>query len=85
MEELSPALLGAIQQIIAAALREHVSATAPPWVATPSDVEAPEEEAGEEAPVPMPVAGRRREIPLPESQEVPPQWLARFEHLQKGL
>ncbi|KAL0445067.1 UNVERIFIED_CONTAM: Retrovirus-related Pol polyprotein from transposon.6 [Sesamum latifolium] len=84
-EELSPALLGAIQQIVAAALREHVSAIVPPRVATPSDVEAPEEEAGEEAPVPVPIAGRRREIPLPESQEVPPQWLARSEHLQKGL
>ncbi|KAL0416104.1 UNVERIFIED_CONTAM: hypothetical protein Slati_3442300 [Sesamum latifolium] len=43
------------------------------------------EEVGEEAPVPVPVVGRRWEIPLPESQEVPPQWLARFEHLQKGL
>ncbi|KAL0452890.1 UNVERIFIED_CONTAM: hypothetical protein Slati_1267100 [Sesamum latifolium] len=72
-------------QIVAAALREHVSATCPLWVATPSDVEAPEEEAGEKAPVPVPLAGRRWEIPLPEPQEVPPQWLARFEHLQKGL
>ncbi|KAL0463041.1 UNVERIFIED_CONTAM: hypothetical protein Slati_0191700 [Sesamum latifolium] len=84
-EELSPALLGAIQQIVATALREHVSATAPPRVATPSDVEAPEEEAGEEAPMPVPPAGRRREIPLPEPQEVPPQWLAHLEHLQKCL
>ncbi|KAL0446197.1 UNVERIFIED_CONTAM: hypothetical protein Slati_1747600 [Sesamum latifolium] len=80
-EELSPVLLGAIQQIVAAALREHVSATAPPGVATPSDVETPEEEAGEEAPVPVPLAGRRWELPLPEPQDVPPQWLARFEHL----
>ncbi|KAL0394907.1 UNVERIFIED_CONTAM: hypothetical protein Slati_4456900 [Sesamum latifolium] len=40
VEELSQVLLGAIQQIVAAALREH---------------------------------------------EVPPQWLARLEHLQKGL
>ncbi|KAL0401561.1 UNVERIFIED_CONTAM: hypothetical protein Slati_4186000 [Sesamum latifolium] len=57
-EELSPALLGAIQQIVAAALREHVSVAAPP---------------------------RRRDIPLPEPPEVPPQWLAHLEHLQKGL
>ncbi|KAL0444711.1 UNVERIFIED_CONTAM: hypothetical protein Slati_2193800 [Sesamum latifolium] len=84
-EELSPALLGAIQQIVVVAFREHVSATAPPRVTTPSDVEAPEEDAGDEAPVPVPTGGRRREIPLPESQEVPPQWLARFEHLHKGL
>ncbi|KAL0445713.1 UNVERIFIED_CONTAM: hypothetical protein Slati_1699200 [Sesamum latifolium] len=84
-EELSPALLGAIQQIVSAALREHVSKTGYPRVATPSDVEALEEEAEEEAPVPMPLAGRRREIPLPEPQEVSPQWLACLEHLEKGL
>ncbi|KAL0434520.1 UNVERIFIED_CONTAM: hypothetical protein Slati_2786300 [Sesamum latifolium] len=84
-EKLSPALLGAIQHIVAAALREHVATTAPPRVATPSDADIPEEEAGEEAPVPVPLMGRRREIPLPEPQEVPPQWLARLEHLQKGL
>ncbi|KAL0438685.1 UNVERIFIED_CONTAM: hypothetical protein Slati_2351500 [Sesamum latifolium] len=33
----------------------------------------------------MPQTGRRRKIPLPGPQEVPPQWLARLEHLQKGL
>ncbi|KAL0458515.1 UNVERIFIED_CONTAM: hypothetical protein Slati_0478700, partial [Sesamum latifolium] len=43
--------LGAIQQIVAAAFREHVSTTAPPRVTTPSEVEAPKEDAGEEAPV----------------------------------
>ncbi|KAL0445733.1 UNVERIFIED_CONTAM: hypothetical protein Slati_1701200 [Sesamum latifolium] len=59
--------------------------TAPPRVATPSDADVQEEEAGEEAPVPVPLTGRRREIPWPEPQEVPPQWLARLEHLQKGL
>ncbi|KAL0458399.1 UNVERIFIED_CONTAM: hypothetical protein Slati_0467100 [Sesamum latifolium] len=84
-EELSPALLGAIQQLVATAFWEHVSTIVPPWVTTPSDVEALEEDAGEEAPVPVPTGGRRREVPLPESQEVPPQWLAHFEHLQKGL
>ncbi|KAL0408408.1 UNVERIFIED_CONTAM: hypothetical protein Sradi_1775200 [Sesamum radiatum] len=50
-------MLGVIQQIVAAVLREHIPATAPPRVATPSDVEAPEEEAGEEGPVPMPIEG----------------------------
>ncbi|KAL0416352.1 UNVERIFIED_CONTAM: hypothetical protein Slati_3467100 [Sesamum latifolium] len=84
-KELSPALLGAIQQIVTAALREQAAVRAPTQVATPSDVEALEEEAGEEAPVPTPLAGRRREVPIPEPQEVPPQWLARLEHLQKGL
>ncbi|KAL0282088.1 UNVERIFIED_CONTAM: hypothetical protein Sradi_7272400 [Sesamum radiatum] len=71
-EELSPALLRAIQQIVVVALREHVFAAAPPRVATPSDVEALEEEAREEASVPAPLVGRRREISLPEPQEVPP-------------
>ncbi|KAL0458120.1 UNVERIFIED_CONTAM: hypothetical protein Slati_0439200 [Sesamum latifolium] len=33
-EELSPALLGAIQRIVAAALREHVSVAAPPTVSS---------------------------------------------------
>ncbi|KAL0378452.1 UNVERIFIED_CONTAM: hypothetical protein Sradi_3150700 [Sesamum radiatum] len=63
-EELSSALLGAIQHIVVVALREHVSATGPPRVATPSDAEAPEEEAGEEVPVPVPAVSRRWEIPL---------------------
>ncbi|KAL0451568.1 UNVERIFIED_CONTAM: hypothetical protein Slati_1134900 [Sesamum latifolium] len=62
-EELSPALLGAIQQIVVAAFREYVSTVAPPRVTTPSDVEAPEEDAGEEAPVPVQTRGRRRGIP----------------------
>ncbi|KAL0394375.1 UNVERIFIED_CONTAM: hypothetical protein Slati_4403700 [Sesamum latifolium] len=84
-EELSPALLGAIQQIIAAALREHVPIAAPPRLTPPPEANVPEEEVEEEAPVPVPPIGRMREIPLPGPQEVPPQWLARLEHLQKGL
>ncbi|KAL0448107.1 UNVERIFIED_CONTAM: hypothetical protein Slati_1938600 [Sesamum latifolium] len=40
----------------------------PPRVATPSDVEAPEEKAGEDVPIPLPLSGRRRENPLPEPQ-----------------
>ncbi|KAL0439156.1 UNVERIFIED_CONTAM: hypothetical protein Slati_2398600 [Sesamum latifolium] len=44
-----------------------------------------EEEGEEEAPVPVLPAGRRRDIPRPEPPEVPPQWLARLDHLQKGL
>ncbi|KAL0292284.1 UNVERIFIED_CONTAM: hypothetical protein Sradi_6995900 [Sesamum radiatum] len=74
-----------LRQIVAAALRERVTVAAPPRVATQSDVEAPEEEAGEDVPVPLPLSGRRRENPVPEPQEIPPLWLARFEHLQKGL
>ncbi|KAL0433761.1 UNVERIFIED_CONTAM: hypothetical protein Slati_2710400 [Sesamum latifolium] len=84
-EELSPALLGAIQQIVAAALREHVPEAAPPRLTPPPEASAPEEEDEEVAPIPVPPAGRRHDIPLPGPQEVPPQWLARLEHLQKGL
>ncbi|KAL0416114.1 UNVERIFIED_CONTAM: hypothetical protein Slati_3443300 [Sesamum latifolium] len=62
-EKLSPALLGAIQQIVAAALREHVSVAAPPRLAPPSEAEVLEEEGEEEAPVPVLPAGRRRDIP----------------------
>ncbi|KAL0433289.1 UNVERIFIED_CONTAM: hypothetical protein Slati_2663200 [Sesamum latifolium] len=84
-EELSPALLGAIQQIVAAALREHVPIAAPLRLTLPPEANVPEEEVKEEAPVAVPPTGRGREIPLPGPQEVPPQWLARLEHLQKGL
>ncbi|KAL0411155.1 UNVERIFIED_CONTAM: hypothetical protein Slati_3705200, partial [Sesamum latifolium] len=68
-----------------AALREHVPVVAPPRVAPPPEADAPDEEDEEEIPVPVPPAGKRRNVPLPEPQEVPPQWLARLEHLQKGL
>ncbi|KAL0411386.1 UNVERIFIED_CONTAM: hypothetical protein Slati_3728300 [Sesamum latifolium] len=84
-EELSPALLRAIQYVVAAALREHVPVAAPPRVAPPPEADALDEEDEEEIPVPVPPAGRRRNVPLPELQEVPLQWLARLEHLQKGL
>ncbi|KAL0431905.1 UNVERIFIED_CONTAM: hypothetical protein Sradi_0816500 [Sesamum radiatum] len=84
-EELSPALLRAIQHIVAAALREHVPVAVPPRIAPPPEADAPDEEDEGEIPVPVPPAGRRRNVPLPEPQEVPPQWLARLEHLQKGL
>ncbi|KAL0439125.1 UNVERIFIED_CONTAM: hypothetical protein Slati_2395500 [Sesamum latifolium] len=84
-EELSPALLGTIQQIVAAALREHVPVAAPPRLTPPPEAHVPKEKDEEEAPVPVPPAGRRRDIPLPGPQEVPPLWLARLEHLQKGL
>ncbi|KAL0405503.1 UNVERIFIED_CONTAM: hypothetical protein Slati_3864200 [Sesamum latifolium] len=84
-EEISPALLEAIQQIVSVAIREQVAALAPTRLATPSDVEAPEEEAEEAIRVPVPPAGGRLEAPPPVPQEVPPHWLARIEYLQKGL
>ncbi|KAL0445718.1 UNVERIFIED_CONTAM: hypothetical protein Slati_1699700 [Sesamum latifolium] len=57
----------------------------PPRLAPPPEAEVLEEEGEEEAPVPVLPAGRRHEIPRPEPPKVPPQWLARLEHLQKGL
>ncbi|KAL0405618.1 UNVERIFIED_CONTAM: hypothetical protein Slati_3875700 [Sesamum latifolium] len=65
-EELLPALLGAIQRIVAAALREYVYVAAPSRLAPPPEAEVLEEESEEEAPVPMLPAGRRRDIPRPE-------------------
>ncbi|KAL0373709.1 UNVERIFIED_CONTAM: hypothetical protein Sradi_3286600 [Sesamum radiatum] len=84
-EELSPALLRAIQHVVAIAIREHVPVAAPPRVAPPPEADTPNKEDEGEIPVPVPPSGRRRNVPLPEPQEVPPQWLARLEHLQKGL
>ncbi|KAL0402281.1 UNVERIFIED_CONTAM: hypothetical protein Slati_4258000 [Sesamum latifolium] len=52
---------------------------------TPLDVDVPEKEDEEGAFVlAPPIAGRQGAPPLI-PQEVPPQWLARLEHLQKGL
>ncbi|KAL0345835.1 UNVERIFIED_CONTAM: hypothetical protein Sradi_4414800 [Sesamum radiatum] len=80
-EEISPALLGAIQQIGSAAVREQVAALAPMRIATPSDVEAPEEESGEAVPAPAPPTIRRPDIHSSVPQEFPANWLARLECL----
>ncbi|KAL0289138.1 UNVERIFIED_CONTAM: hypothetical protein Sradi_7079900 [Sesamum radiatum] len=84
-EELSLALLKAIQQVVAAALQEHVHIAAPPRTAPPPEADTAGEEDEGEIPIPVLPAARRRNVPLPEPHEVPPQWLARLEHLQKGL
>ncbi|KAL0394543.1 UNVERIFIED_CONTAM: hypothetical protein Slati_4420500 [Sesamum latifolium] len=78
-EEISPALLGAIQQIVSTAIREQVAILAPARVATPSDVEAPKEEAGEDIPAHISPAGRRQEAPPPVPQEVLPHLLVCLE------
>ncbi|KAL0456046.1 UNVERIFIED_CONTAM: hypothetical protein Slati_0943800 [Sesamum latifolium] len=80
-EEISPARLGAIQQIVSAAIREQVAALAPARIATPSDVGAPEEEPGEAVPIPAPPTVRRLDIPSSIPQEFPAHWLARLECL----
>ncbi|KAL0434459.1 UNVERIFIED_CONTAM: hypothetical protein Slati_2780200 [Sesamum latifolium] len=82
-EELSPVLLGVIQQIVSAAIREQVAALAPARAA-PSDIDAPQKEAEGDIPVPMPQRTGGRGSPLA-LQEVPPQWLVRIKCFQKGL
>ncbi|KAL0445097.1 UNVERIFIED_CONTAM: hypothetical protein Slati_2232400 [Sesamum latifolium] len=63
------------------AIREQLAALAPAHVATPSDVDAPEEEAEGDVPVPAPPVDRwQGTSPIP-PKEVPLQWLARFEFL----
>ncbi|KAL0355957.1 UNVERIFIED_CONTAM: hypothetical protein Sradi_4042600 [Sesamum radiatum] len=59
VEEISLALLGAIRQIVSAAIREQVAALAPAHMATPFDVEAPKEETREAVPIPAPPTVRR--------------------------
>ncbi|KAL0293221.1 UNVERIFIED_CONTAM: hypothetical protein Sradi_6949900 [Sesamum radiatum] len=85
MDELSPSMLGAIQKIVSAAIREQITTLVPPLIASPSDVDVPEEEAKEDTHVPAPLIAGRQGAPPLAPQEVHPQWLARFEHLQKGL
>ncbi|KAL0403949.1 UNVERIFIED_CONTAM: Retrovirus-related Pol polyprotein from transposon [Sesamum radiatum] len=63
---------------------ENTHLAAPPQLAPLPEAHVPEEE-DEGDPVPVPPACRRRNVPLPEPQEMPPQWLACLEHLQKGL
>ncbi|KAL0400432.1 UNVERIFIED_CONTAM: hypothetical protein Sradi_2386500 [Sesamum radiatum] len=84
-EELSPALLGAIHQIVSAAIKEQVVVLARARVATPFDIDTPEEKAEGNIHVPVPPADRRQWAPPSAPQEVPPQWFARFECLQKDL
>ncbi|KAL0388993.1 UNVERIFIED_CONTAM: hypothetical protein Scaly_0256400 [Sesamum calycinum] len=68
-EELSPALLGAIQPIVSAAIREQMVTLAPVHVATLSDVDVPKEEAEKSAPVPAPSVAARQGPPQLVQQE----------------
>ncbi|KAL0413163.1 UNVERIFIED_CONTAM: hypothetical protein Sradi_1518000 [Sesamum radiatum] len=64
-DELLPAMLGAIQGIVSAAIREQIVTLAPPRTATPSDVGVPEEEAEEGTPAHAPpMAGRQGAFPF---------------------
>ncbi|KAL0327476.1 UNVERIFIED_CONTAM: hypothetical protein Sangu_1825600 [Sesamum angustifolium] len=85
IEEVSPTLLGAIQQIVSMAIREQVATLALVRVAILSDVDVPEDKAEESATVPTPPVVARQGPPQLTPQEVHPQWLARLECFQKGL
>ncbi|KAL0440284.1 UNVERIFIED_CONTAM: hypothetical protein Slati_2511400 [Sesamum latifolium] len=82
---LAPAASLPRVQIVSAAVREQVAALAPVRIATPSNVEAPEEEPGEAVPALAPPTIRRPDIHSSVPQEFPANWLARLECLQKGL
>ncbi|KAL0394668.1 UNVERIFIED_CONTAM: hypothetical protein Slati_4433000 [Sesamum latifolium] len=68
-EELSPALLGVIHQIVSAAIREQVAVCSCSR-ATPSDI--PLKRKLKEHPVPIPPADRRQGATSSAPQEVPP-------------
>ncbi|KAL0355873.1 UNVERIFIED_CONTAM: hypothetical protein Sradi_4034200 [Sesamum radiatum] len=85
MDELSPTMLRAIQRIVSAAIWEQITTLVPPRIATPSDVDIPEEEAEEHAPMLAPLIAERQGAPPLAPQDVITQWFARFEHLQKEL
>ncbi|KAL0313623.1 UNVERIFIED_CONTAM: hypothetical protein Sradi_5761600 [Sesamum radiatum] len=65
-------MLGAIQQIISAAIQEQFFMLLPARTATPSDVDVLEEETEEGAPVATPPMAGRCEAPPTAPQEVPP-------------
>ncbi|KAL0305088.1 UNVERIFIED_CONTAM: hypothetical protein Sangu_3051900 [Sesamum angustifolium] len=58
-EKLSLALLGVIQPIVSATIQGQVAALAPAHLATPSDMDAPKEEAERDIPIPVPLVDRR--------------------------
>ncbi|KAL0394839.1 UNVERIFIED_CONTAM: hypothetical protein Slati_4450100 [Sesamum latifolium] len=52
-------MLGAIHRIVSVAIPEQITTLVPLRIATPSNVDVPDEEAEEDAPVPEPpIAGR---------------------------
>ncbi|KAL0308193.1 UNVERIFIED_CONTAM: hypothetical protein Sangu_2989000 [Sesamum angustifolium] len=67
------------------ALQEQVAALAPIRVATRWDVDANEEEAEGDIPIALLPGDRRQGAPPLPPQDIPPQCLARFECLYKGL
>ncbi|KAL0444750.1 UNVERIFIED_CONTAM: hypothetical protein Slati_2197700 [Sesamum latifolium] len=83
--ELSPTLLGTLQQMIASAIREQLTVLTPVQVTTQPEVVVPEQ-ADPTLAIPRPeaVPGPAKEL-FAQAEDVPPQWLARLESLEKGL
>ncbi|KAL0455575.1 UNVERIFIED_CONTAM: hypothetical protein Slati_0896700 [Sesamum latifolium] len=83
--ELSSNLLGTIQQMIASTIREQLAVLVPTQMMTPSEVTVPEQaDPALAVPRPNTVEGPAAQLPT-QMGDVPPQWLARLEYLQKGL
>ncbi|KAL0420857.1 UNVERIFIED_CONTAM: hypothetical protein Slati_3108600 [Sesamum latifolium] len=72
MDKLSSMMLGAIQRIVSAAIQEQIATLVPARTATPFDVDVPEEEAEEGAPVPVPPMAGRQGLPLSFLRRAPP-------------
>ncbi|KAL2244225.1 UNVERIFIED_CONTAM: hypothetical protein Sindi_0540500 [Sesamum indicum] len=87
--ELFPALLGAIEQVVAAAILEQMAGLVPTRLAPVVEVGIPQgaiggpPEGGVVVTRALPTAAQGLLPTTP--QEVPQQWLARLERLEKGL
>ncbi|KAL0428135.1 UNVERIFIED_CONTAM: hypothetical protein Slati_2988300 [Sesamum latifolium] len=83
--ELSPTLLGTLQQMITSAIREQLTVIAPVQVTTQPKVDILEQVVPTLA-IPRSETVQRLAKQLPaQAGDVLPQWLARLESLQKGL
>ncbi|KAL0444773.1 UNVERIFIED_CONTAM: hypothetical protein Slati_2200000 [Sesamum latifolium] len=83
--ELSSNLLGTIQQMIASTIREQLAVLIPARVTTPSEVTVPKQaDPALAVPRPNTVEGPTTQLPT-QVGDVPPNWLARLEYLQKRL
>ncbi|KAL0428270.1 UNVERIFIED_CONTAM: hypothetical protein Slati_3001800 [Sesamum latifolium] len=83
--ELSPTLLGTLQEMITSAIREQLTVLALAQVTMQPEVVVPEQ-ADPTLAIPRPeaVLGPAQQPPA-QAENVSPQWLARLESLQKGL
>ncbi|KAL0448804.1 UNVERIFIED_CONTAM: hypothetical protein Slati_1436800 [Sesamum latifolium] len=83
--ELSSTLLGTLQQMITSAIREQLTILAPIQVTTQPEVVVPKQvDPTLVIPRPEAIQGPAKQLPA-QAGDVPPQWLARLESLQRGL